>query len=76
MIIGPLPVGELFAERDLLEFADRGAWNGIHENERVGELPLRERFRQESAQFFRRGTSAVPQNDGGQRLSRSGSEAG
>ena len=38
----PLPVGELFAEGDFLEFADGGARDGIHKDEGVGELPLRE----------------------------------
>ena len=40
----PAPVGELFAQGGFLEFADAGAGNFGHEDEGVGELPLRERF--------------------------------
>jgi len=36
----PLPGGELFAEGEFFEFADTGSWDGVDENESVGQLPL------------------------------------
>src|SRR5215470_14415294 len=48
----PLPIRELLAEGDFLEFADGGARDGVEEDEGVGELPLGKRGGEERAQFF------------------------
>src|SRR5712692_549266 len=61
----PVPVGELFAEGDFFEFADGGARDGVEEDEGVGELPLGEGLREESAQLFRGSANTILQNDSG-----------
>src|SRR5260370_39433502 len=40
----PVPISELFAEGDFLEFADGGPGDFGEEDEGVGELPFRERL--------------------------------
>src|SRR5208282_2442730 len=59
----PGPVGELFAERGLFEFADGGAGQSFEENERIGKLPFGERLSQKGAKFFRRSVCPVFQNN-------------
>src|SRR5580693_8736369 len=63
----PFPISELLAEGDFLEFADGSSGNGVEEHEGIRELPLGERFGEESAQFFRRSLRAVFQHDGRKR---------
>ena len=47
----PIPVGDLLAEGEFLEFADGSAGDGVEENEGVGELPLGEGLGEEAAQL-------------------------
>src|SRR6267142_3525639 len=61
VMLVPLPICELFAEGDFLKFANRGAGNGVNEDEGVGELPFGEGLREEGAQFFRCCASAILQ---------------
>jgi len=63
----PFPVGKLFAQRELFEFADGGARNRFDEDESVRELPFGEGFRKEAAKLLRRSLGAIFQNDGGER---------
>ena len=62
----PFPVGELFAQGQLLEFADGGARNCIDEDKSVGKLPLGKRLGEKRAKFFRGGRGAVLQDNGGE----------
>jgi hypothetical protein len=59
----PLPVGELFAERGLFEFAYRCTGQGFEEYEGVGKLPFGKRLSQKGAKFFWRDLCAVLQDD-------------
>lgn len=48
----PLPIRVLLAQSDLLELAHRCSRDGVEEDERVGQPPLRKGFREERAEFF------------------------
>src|ERR1700730_14337642 len=58
----PIPTCELFAQRNLLEFADAGARDFREEDERVRELPFRKGSSEEGAQFFRRSRGPIFQD--------------